>query len=393
MADKNKQKIEGKKGPNPFSKFVSSIRSKFPKAKPKTDKKADELKSGKLIPLGARKSKPKSRFYERVAYFSPPNYKDYTRNILIQAGLEGDFTDKFVGFTISFSFGLAIAAYAFAAALQLAAYSLLIGLITGVLFFAVMNIIIVLIADSRAKEIEVVLPDALQLVAANIRAGMTIDKAIWLSARPEFGVLEEEIRKVGSKALGGETLQDALTEMAQRIRSSLLEKAVKLLIEGIQSGGEIAKLLDETSQNIRTTQSLRKEIQSAVATYSLFIVFAAVLGSPILYSVSLLFVTIITKLYNPALLSSSGGGGAPTSGPVISFSTPQVTPDELYYFALAAIGFTTFFASLLLGLIQKGNEKEGLRFMPIFMVGAFVVFFAARAALNGVFGGLFSGLN
>ena len=136
-------------------------------------------------------------------------------------------------------------------------------------------------------------------MAANVRAGMTVDRAIWLAARPEFGVLEEELRRAGAKTVGGKPIKVALMDMTGRIKSDLLEKTFRLVIEGMESGGELAHLLEETADNARNSQGMRKEIKSSVTTYSIFIFFAAVLGAPALYAISLFFVQVMTKLWSP----------------------------------------------------------------------------------------------
>jgi len=46
--------------------------------------------------------------------------------------------------------------------------------------------------DKKAKEVEEVLPDALQLMASNLRAGLTTEKALFSSARKEFGILQQD---------------------------------------------------------------------------------------------------------------------------------------------------------------------------------------------------------
>jgi len=47
------------------------------------------------------------------------------------------------------------------------------------------------------EKIETVFPDFLQLVASNLRAGITVDRAMLLSARPEFAPLDKEILQSG----------------------------------------------------------------------------------------------------------------------------------------------------------------------------------------------------
>ena len=57
--------------------------------------------------------------------------------------------------------------------------------------------ILMKIAGNRAKELERNFPDALSLIAANLRAGMTVEKAILSAAKAEFGVLEDEMHQIG----------------------------------------------------------------------------------------------------------------------------------------------------------------------------------------------------
>ena len=83
------------------------------------------------------------------------------------------------------------------------------------------------VAD-RTKRVEDSLPDALHLIAANLRAGMTPFQAMKVSARKEFGPLKEEIEYATTKALGTESFSKALLNMNNRIKSSILERSMKL---------------------------------------------------------------------------------------------------------------------------------------------------------------------
>jgi len=332
----------------------------------------------------------KIRIKEKLFYFTPMKYKQSLIKQLKYAGLREKIIERFIGFTFFFSIclGLVVAFDLFLIGWGI--NGIVIGLGTGGLALAVIQILIILIADSRAAEVEKVLPDALQLMSANIRAGMTVDKAIWLAARPEFGILEDEIRRVGAKTVGGKPIKVALLEIKQRIKSDILDKTVRLIIEGIESGGELAHLLEETANNIRTTQALKREIKASVTTYSIFILFAAVLGAPMLYSISLFFVEVMTRLWSPEILGGIEVTGSAIGGGMLSrASAPQITTDQLFWFILSSIAVTTFFGSLIIGLIQTGKEKNGLKFIPMFMIGAIAVFLLARVLISSIFGGFF----
>jgi len=330
-------------------------------------------------------------FKERLSFFTPAKYKNFLRKQMIYAGIREEIIDRFIGFSFFFSLflGSVIAFDLYLIGWGLNGIAL--GILIAFLALGGIQITIVLIADSRAAEIEKVLPDVLQLMSANIRAGMTVDRALWLSARPEFGVFEEEIRKAGARTLGGKPIKVALLEMSSRIKSNILEKAVRLLIEGIEAGGELAHLLEETSNNVRITQSLKKEIKASVTTYSIFILFAAVIGAPALYAISLFFVETMTRLWSPKMLggiqvtgSTMGGGMLSKAGP------PTITVDQLFWFAVSSIVVTTFFGSLIIGLIQTGKEKNGLRFVIPFMLGGLAVFLLAQFVIKMMFGGFFA---
>ena len=328
--------------------------------------------------------------YKRITYLLPRRFREYIEKQVKYAGMKEEFGYRFVGFGILFSIFLTLVIiFNMFFILDYGIWSFLVGGLAGSVFVFISTLSFSFIADSKAREVEKVLPDALQLIAANVRAGMTIDKAIWLSARPEFGLLEEEIRLVGAKTVGGTSMKNALIGMTKRIKSEVLERTVRLINEGIESGGELAFLLEETANNIRTNQSLRKEIRSSVTTYSIFILFAAVIGAPMLFAISLFFVEVMGSLWTPQIFGAVSQAGGPIGG-LVSGTAPQITVDELFWFAIACMITTTFFGALIIGLIQYGKESRGLKYLPLLMVGAIVVFFVARFFIGILFGQFFS---
>jgi flagellar protein FlaJ len=330
------------------------------------------------------------RIKEKLFYFTPMKYKQALVKELRYAGFREEIIERFIGFTFFYSICLGVIIAFDLFLIGWGINGIVLGLGIGGLILAATQLSIILIADSRAAEVEKVLPDALQLMSANIRAGMTVDRAIWLAARPEFGIFEDEIKRVGAKTLGGKPIKTALLEIKERVKSDILDKTVRLLIEGIESGGELANLLEETAANIRVTQAVKREIRASVTTYSIFIVFAAVLGAPMLYSLSLFFVEVMTKLWSPEILGGiSVSGGTMGGGLLAKAGAPQLTPDQLFWFAIASIVTTTFFGALITGLIQTGKEKNGAKYIPLFMIGAIAVFILSHFLIGYLFGGFF----
>ena len=136
----------------------------------------------------------------------------------------------------------------------------------------------------RKKNVEEFLPDLLQQTSANIRAGMTIDRALWFATRPKFGILAKEIETVAKKTMSGVDFNQALREFAERYDSVTLKRSMNLLINGINAGGETGNLINKISLNIQDNKLMRKELAANLQTYVIFISFATIIAAPLLFA-------------------------------------------------------------------------------------------------------------
>jgi hypothetical protein len=55
---------------------------------------------------------------------------------------------------------------------------------------------------------------------------------------------------------------------------------------------------------------------------------------------------------------------------------------------LSAIGVTSLFGGILMGLIQEGTEKAGLKYVPILFLISIGIFFVVRIIVASVFGSI-----
>ena len=324
-------------------------------------------------------------------YLAPKVYREFFKHQIMYAGIKEAATNRIVGLSYILSIVLFINFSIIFWIMGFGPLGLVLGLGVGLGVIIFTYLFFMLVADSRANQIERVLPDALQLISANVRAGMTIDRAIWLSARPEFGVLEEEIKLVGARTMGGKSLRIALTEMTKTIKSSILDRTIKLILEGIESGGELAHLLEEVASNIRVTQTLKKEIKSSVMTYSIFILFAAVIAAPALFSISIFFVETMSTLWSTTNSGTSMMGSTMGMGSMFQKAKgPQITVDDLFWFAVVTLTVSSFFGSLIIGLIQTGKEKNGLKLIPMMMGASVTILIVALTVIRMLFKGFFA---
>lgn len=315
------------------------------------------------------------RVYYPIARIYPERFRESLQKLLIYAGSRYEIED-WLGQVVL----LGLLHFIILVLLPWALYgyfSVFFNLI-GLGAFLMVQLIAYLVmhfrAEDRARRVERILPDALQLIASNLRAGMMPFAAIRSAARVEFGPLEEEFRIVTTKALGAKSLEDILVEMTKRIKSEMLERTIRLLSSSLKSGGQMAPLLEESARDIAETQSLKAEMITNTKNYIMFILFMIVLGTPVLLSISVHFVEIIESM-RPKLGAQVPGFGM-GAGISVNF---------LVSVSYAVLAVTTILASMMLGVITEGKEKEGFKYMPILFSLAFVVFFIGRYIVSTAF--------
>ena len=298
---------------------------------------------------------------------------------------------KFVGFLAIYGFllGAGIGANAF---LFFQISPLIPFFITLIGFPFVAYLLLSMHSESQGKFVEKILPDALQLIASNMKSGLTTEKSLFVAARPEFGPLQIELRNASKRIASGEKVEDALIEISDRINSDTFTKTVWLISQGISSGGQIADLLFQLSSDLENQNALQEEIRSNVSMYILLIFFAAVFGAPLLFGISSFIVQVLTTQLNS--VPDIDVTQIPTSsnlGPIVGFVSGEgsaITVDFVIFFALVALVFTTLFSSLTIGVINTGKEINGLKFIIPLLLAAAIVFFGTRALMVMFFGNL-----
>ena len=255
---------------------------------------------------------------------------------------------------------------------------------TIVLEIAIFSYLIIL-KNKRAEEAEEVLPDFLLLVANNIRSGMTPDRALLLSAKDEFGVLGSEVRRVLRETVSGKPFEELLPKIGDRLDSRGISNSIRLIIEGIYSGGDLPSLLERTSYDFRSMKTVKKDVDSIIVTYRMFIASAVVFGAPLLFAVATNIVEVMMKMRE----TITAGGLPVAAGSFTQLAGPMdVSVDALLMFSVISILLNTLFASLAMGLMSKGKMVEGLAYFPLLLVISLAFFFMIRMGIKGLLGGM-----
>ena len=257
--------------------------------------------------------------------------------------------------------------------------TLLFSLVVFVLIHIFFYFRVSLQASSRIKKMEDVFPDVISLMASNLRSGITIEKAFLMAARPEFDPLDKEILKTGKEITTGQDVLHALHAMAKRIDSEKIEKVIMLIISGLRAGGNISDLLDQTSRNMKEKEVIEKKTRSTILMYVIFIFFAVGVGAPVLFGLSSVLVEIVM-----GLTSNIPDLGNQASSLPFSFTKVTISPQFVIYFSVFFIIITDFISCLVIGLVNKGEGKAGLRFFIPLVIISLALFFIIRVVLSSL---------
>jgi Flp pilus assembly protein TadB len=321
--------------------------------------------------------------YAQVVRLLPKKIRQQFSELINYSTIQSD-PDDFLGFMIVFGVIFAAVFSYIVSLLELTHPALgFIGAFAAIelLFYLLVSFSV----DSKTRTVEEVLPDALQLMSSNIRAGLTTDKALLLAARPEFGPLSEELRRVGRETMTGRNFAFALSKTTKRIKSESLNRTIDLIVNSMKSGGKLADLLDQTASDLRDQDMVKKEIAASVLMYVIFIFVAIAFGAPMLFAMSSFLVKLLTQ--NMAMIAKGMPAGEMAGAP-ISLTTSSLDPEFINMFALISLSVSSMFGSIIIGLILKGDNKYGLKYLPLLMVISIGLFLIGSYAMTTIFGSM-----
>jgi len=322
--------------------------------------------------------------YRFLAKVVPKKTRRAIARLLIYSGIKYS-ADHFIGFVFLFGFGI----------------SLVVSLDLGAIFdFPVVPVMVVsfilvqlvvyltlqLKADAKGRFVESILPDALQLMASNLRAGLTTDRALLLSARPEFGPFQTEITLVGKEITMGTEVDRALLGMHRRIKSEKLKKTVILISSGIRAGGELASLLEQTASNLRKQKFVEERMKSSILMYVMFIYAAIGFGAPLLFGLS----SFLAEVMGSTMAKMQSIPSSQASSMGLNIGSASLETGFVVTFCIISLISMSVLGSLVIGLISRGRERDGIRYIIPMIIISLIVFFGIRYVITASFGGMFS---
>lgn len=114
----------------------------------------------------------------------------------------------------------------------------------------------------RAKAINLALPDALAQLASAMRAGSTFTVAMQGLVEEDSGPLGEELSLLLREHRIGARMEDALDNLAERVRSEEMDLVVSAVLIAQEVGGNLSEILQGLSITIRRKLDMEGKISA-----------------------------------------------------------------------------------------------------------------------------------
>lgn len=209
-------------------------------------------------------------------------------------------------------------------------------------------------------------------LAESVKTGTPIGKSIVNMSTKDFGSLSPYIKKLANQISIGIPISKALETFALDVDNTVVTRAVSLIREAENAGGEIDHILDSTAESIYEIEKLKRERKAAVSSL-------AVQG----YIIFLIFVGIMLIMQFKILPLTAGVGSVTSvSGLQSTTTTTAASVDDLARPFLYLLLVQGFFAGLTIGKISEGSIKSGLKHSLILVLIAFLVTSGASAFIS-----------
>jgi len=211
------------------------------------------------------------------------------------------------------------------------------------------------------NKIERNLPNLLRDVAEAQKTGMSFIAALQRASEKDYGPLSKEMHKVCLKMAAGVTYEEALTSMAYRIKSRLVDQATTLIVEAGRSGGNVQKLMDQIATYINDLQTMdqRRKAELKGFEYEVYAMFGV-----FLFSLTMIFTVLISSMPNTATTASAS-----------PFPFSMGVDKELYRVLFFAVSASEGVASgLVAGKLGEGTVYGGIRHVVILLALTLITF-------------------
>jgi flagellar protein FlaJ len=212
------------------------------------------------------------------------------------------------------------------------------------------------------------IPRLLREIAESGQTGLTLVRAIEVSADRDYGPLTPELKYLVAQISWGSSLEDALRAFAKRARTKLAQRTADLIAEVGRSGGDTKDIMEQLNRHIWELESIDRERYAQMRPYAVvvYIAFGVFLFTDIMLIRS--FFAQIVDLQSK-VMQGAGGGGSIFGG--MSFVDISLLKKVLFHATVvqACLG------GLIAGKMSEAKAGAGLKHVLMLLLITFVSFF------------------
>lgn len=282
----------------------------------------------------------------------------YMQDMLIQLKIYHQITD-ILAYVLLFTVTLFISLFVISLIFGISLLITLLSLLPAIIF---LNYLIYK-KQKRSDSIEDDLPDYLLQVASLLNAGMALESSFDDVSKNMDGYLNDEIKRALIEIRMGKTFNEAFLDITDRCDSYNLNKAIQVIINTKESGGNLSEILGVMADDIKQTQLLKKNKKSSVMMSVMFLLISAIIATP--FS----FATI--QIYT-IFLESVGRTN----------SLVDVIP-------LTSIGYIiihSILVSLLIAIVMESNYKKSIKWVVMILPSSLAVFYFSKILIGTILG-------
>jgi flagellar protein FlaJ len=219
----------------------------------------------------------------------------------------------------------------------------------------------------RVRRLEERFPDFLRDLASSRKAGLTMESAVQIAAKGEYGELTPEIQKMADQLSWNVPFEEALERFAKRVNTPLTLRAINLIIEASKMGGHVTDVLMAAAVDAREIKNLEAERRTNLGLYTgivyiTFLVFLVVAG--------ILYATFLPQ----TIAASEAAVGAGGAGGLAGISFEQIQLRDYYEFYFLAAMTQGIGNGIVAGLMESGRATMGLRHSFVMVTITYVTF-------------------
>lgn len=231
-----------------------------------------------------------------------------------------------------------------------------------------------LLQMEKEKEKETMFLEFSRNLVESVKSGTPISRSILNTRSKDFGSLSPHINKLANQISLGIPVKEALEIFARDVNNKTISRAITLISEAEQAGGEIENILESVAKSVSQTEELKKERKAAI--YNL------VVQGYIIFFIFIIIMLVMEFKILPmttGLSSGLGGVGGAEGLGGIGFEASAIDVNEISNIFLYLLLVQGFFAGLTIGKLAEGSIKSGIKHSFILLALAFLISTGAKA--------------